>query len=71
MSQCISCRWIVMHRQPKGKGVCFREQGWNPDPRDVLVERKCSMWELGAMAQVHGRSHRRMKFDEQGKVRLE
>lgn len=70
MPQCLTCQWIVMHQQPRGKGVCFREAGGNVDPIDVLAERKCSLYRLAPMEQVHSRSRRRMKFDEQGKVRL-
>lgn len=71
MAQCITCQFIVMHQQPKGKGVCFREANGTDKPLDVLEKRNCKAWKLGAMHQVRARSVRRMRFDEAGNVRLE
>jgi hypothetical protein len=70
--QCLTCQFIVMHGQPKGKGLCWKEADGTrkPKPKDVLVERNCGAWKLGAMHQVHARSTRRMVFDEQGRVKL-
>lgn len=57
-----------MRDQPRGKGKCYRDV--STELLDVLAERKCSMYRLAPMDQVRSRSKRRMKFDEQGKVRL-
>ncbi|HEY6018522.1 MAG TPA: hypothetical protein VIY48_01045 [Candidatus Paceibacterota bacterium] len=69
MSQCITCQWTLMRDQPRGKGKCYRDV--STDPLDVLAERKCSMYRLAPMEQVRSRSRRQMKFDEQGKARIE
>lgn len=57
-----------MRDQPRGKGKCYRDV--STELLDVLADRKCNLYQLAPMEQVHSRSSRRMKFDEQGKVRL-
>jgi hypothetical protein len=60
-----------MEGQAKGMGLCFKEADGTRQPLKVLENRTCSLWKLGAMMNVQGRSQRRMMFNAQGIVRLE
>lgn len=54
--QCITCQWILTHEQPRGKGLCWKSA--DAKPQDVMAQRKCGNYKLGAMHQVQQRMAR-------------
>ena len=68
--QCFTCEFVVMDGQPRGMGVCWKDQELDRKPKDVLIVHNCKKWKLGPMHHVLSRSKRRKVFDENGIVQL-
>lgn len=52
------CMFIVMDESPKGFGLCWKEAQGNRKPLNVITDRKCKNYKLGAMHQVRIRGVR-------------
>ena len=67
MAQCFTCSLASTLNQARGQFVCKH----SPAARVMLDEHKCKLYQLGAMAQVRGRTARTIKWSATGLAALE
>lgn len=58
--QCITCSFAVTHGAGRGKNFCSADE--TKSNLDLMSERFCRDWKLGAMMQVRGRTVKRLVF---------